>query len=509
MDGIRPKLFALPNATPAVSFAPPTAPVDQLGPSTFQGEADRLRSLAKTRLQSVEPNPGPGLIELTALQLAEQQYLQSGAPPLQPNVPLQGMLRSTTYLNALASAQLGVPPALAPALMEVLSELDPSKIFGAPQHNGANAWIVAGGNLDTQIKASQAAGSQANVLGFPITGVTDPRDVQHIKDALQPLIEAMGPQRLHTLVQRIHVQTLLGEMQLSDKNWSMTGLGGQGSIGLSRESLLDPNKSRDNLAHEVGHLVDQQVGGQRGLATLSGAPDSPFGRGQLASDFRSQYATLNASEDFAEAHADLIKNWSTYQKHPQLTMLAQGTYGEKLAYIAREAYGWELPPANPAYTQMRAEVLEGKSPFGYLDGQQRLIGAAPAFQQAVRALIEHVGSDGKLKPSFLESSPAVELAGRQWLQSQLYDEQAKVGQPISVAGLVADLRQVASLPPDSPQRAVSDSQLLSSLKQGGSAFFQSSFEYIQSHYPANQAAQLLASLNPYLAAAAPHWIAGS
>ena len=141
------------------------------------------------------------------------------------------------------------------------------------------------------------------------------------------------------------------------------------------------------------------------------------------------------------------------------------------------------------------------------DGQQRLVGAAPAFQQAVRALIEHVGSDGKLQPSFLETSPAAELAGRQWLHSQLYDEKAQAGQPISVAGLVADLVQVATLPPESPQRASSDSQLLSSLKQGGSGFFQSSFEYIQSHYPGPQAAQLLASLNPYLAAAAPHWIA--
>ncbi len=510
MDGIRfqPNLVATP--TPS-SWPPPVAPskpgpADSVQPSR-DGAADWFRDMARLRLQSVEPNPSEGLVELTALQLAENKYLQSGAPLPGPSQPqsARGMLGSASYLNALAACQMGAPAGLGPVLAKVLADLDPFKIFGPQHQDGGNSWIVAGHSLQNQIKASQAAGTQTVLRGIQVTGILDPKEADLLEGALQPLQERLGETRLRGLVKNLHVQTLLGEMMVPGKNWLMGGLGGGGQVALSRDSLRNPEALRDNLAHEVGHLVDEEIGAVNGCRRISERPDSPFGKGASAQDFTRDYGTLNPSEDFADCHADLMKNWHSYKAYPQLCMLSRGQYGEKLAYIARLGYHWQVPPPDLRLQQMAEKVRTGLSPFGYVDELGLVREAEPGLQRAMTAFVDHVNGDGQLSADFLQKAPTAEKAARLWLFNEIYAKENPQIQANRVDGVVGDLARMSHLDAQSAEHREMGSQVLTRLEMGGPNYLESARRYVAQNYQGQAADYLQGRLNQYAEVAAPNW----
>lgn len=440
-----------PRVAPGPAFSktlpPPPPPADRMESAPTSGSADWFREMARMRLEATSPNPSPSLVELTALQMAEQRFLQYQAPvpQVQPKVEARGMLGSNSYLATLTACQLGVPPSLAPTMMSVLSDLDPFKIFGPRQENGNNAFIIAGFSLEQQVKASQAAGTVASLscIAVPLSGILDPREARQVDAAFAPLVRNLGADRVKSVVKQVHVQTVLGELLVPGKNWTMAGLGGSGTIAVSRDTLLRPEGLAESVAHEAGHLLDEELGPRYGKTFLVEAPHSPFGKGQSTTDFRSEYATLNPREDFAEAHADFTQNFDKYQKFPELCMGLRGLYGEKLAFIAREVYGMNPPPLSLNLQKLQQDVHSGRSPFGYFDESGVLVKAQEQLEEAMKAYTEAIGPNLQLSPDFLGQCPPHQKSARQWLFNAIYNHPNEPVKAMSVEGMVRSLQEVS------------------------------------------------------------------
>ncbi|MBX3172658.1 MAG: hypothetical protein KF760_34995 [Candidatus Eremiobacteraeota bacterium] len=497
MDGIRPQKQSWLQSGP---------PKLKREPSPYSGAADYFREMARQKLEATVANPGPDLIEFTALQLVEHKYLEQGSGEVAPapaaGQPKFGMLGNPAYMGALASSQLACMPALAPVLIDVLGDLDPQKIFGTANFNGENKWIIAGGSLADQIKVSQAVGAQGQVLGIPLTGVIDPGEQGRLAKALQPIWDQMGPERVKKILKNLHIQTLLGEMQ-NGSAAGMAGLGGNGQVAISRDALLDHEKAKDYLGHEIGHLVDEEMGAKFGLTRLSDAPGSPFGQGLEAGDFRSDYARRNRMEDFAEAHADLMLNWRQYKQFPELGLLARGKYGEKLTFIAQQCYDWYLAPARPHLQEMAEAVRSGQSPLGYRNADGELVDADRHLQRILRSLMEHTGTGGKLDEEQFFNVSKPEQSRRLWVLNALREESNQPAEAISVQTVTGDLARASSLEPGDPERARLGTGVLQALELGGPYF------YDQCRRHLGDSPALQQQLSSMMIVAGPTWQAGT
>ena len=505
MDGIRPhKQNWLQSGPPKLKREADNTPQDTVSP--YAGAADYFRELARQKLEVSMPNPSPNLVEFATLQLVEHKYLEQGSGEVAPapaaNQPHFGMLANTAYMASLTGAQLACLPALAPILVGVLGDLDPKKIFGTANSNGDNKWIIAGGSLADQIKVSQALGAQGQVLGIPLSGVIDPGEQGRLAKALQPLMEQIGPDRLKKIMKNVHLQTLLGELQNNNSATGMAGLGGNGQVAIARDALLDPDKAREYLGHEIGHLIDEEMGPKFGVARLSDHPNSPFGKGARA-DFRSEYAQRNAMEDFAEAHTDLMQNWRQYKQFPELGLLARGKYGDKLTYIAKNCYDWYLPPARPHLQKMAEHVHSGQSPLGYRNAEGELVDADKQLQRILRSLMDHTGVGGKLDEAQFFNVGKPEQTRRRWVLNGLRDQGNEPFQGISVGTVSADLGRLAALEPGDPERARLGTGVLQALELGGPYFYHQCSRHIGQDSPLQE------QLGSMMIVAGPSWQAGT
>lgn len=505
MDGISPqKPSWLQSGPPKLKREPDNTPQGTVSPYT--GAADYFREMARQKLEPTVANPSPDLVEFAALQLVEHKYLEQGSGEVAPapaaGQPKFGMLANTAYMSALTSSQLACMPALAPVLIDVLGDLDPQKIFSSTNSNGDNKWNIAGGSLADQIKVSQAVGAQGQVLGIPLTGVIDPGEQGRLARALQPLLDQMGPDRVKRLVKNLHVQTLLGEMQ-NGSTTGMAGLGGNGQMAISRDALLDHEKAKDYLGHEIGHLVDEEMGPQFGATRLSDAPGSPFGEGAAASDFRSDYARRNRMEDFAEAHTDLMLNWRQYKQFPELGLVSRGKYGEKLSFIAQKCYGWYLPPARPHLQKAADAVRSGQSPLGYRNADGEVVDADRHLQRILRTLMEHTGPGGKLDEARFFQVSNAEQGRRQWVLNALREVTNPPVEAISVQTVTANLGRAAQLEPGDPERARLGTSVLQALETGGPFFYEQCRRHL------GDASSLQTQLSSMMLVAGPTWQAGT
>lgn len=503
MDGIRPvKQNWMQSAPPKLRLESHDAPLDTVSPYT--GAADHFREMARQKLEATVAHPSPNLVEFAALQLVEHKFLDQGSGEVAPapaaGQPKFGMLGNAAYMGALTSSQLACMPALAPVLVAVLGDLDPQKIFTNPTSNGENKWIIAGGSLADQIKVSQAVGAQGQVLGIPLTGVIDPGEQGRLARALQPLLEQIGPDRVKKLVKNLHVQTLLGEMRNGAPS-GMAGLGGNGQMAISRDALLDHDKAKEYLGHEIGHLVDEEMGPKFGTARISDAPGSPFGQGGEAGDFRSDYARLNRMEDFAEAHTDLMLNWRQYKQFPELGLVSRGKYGEKLTFIAKECYGWYIQPARPHLEELAEQVRSGQSPLGYRNGEGQLVDADRHLQRILRGLMDHTGPGGKLNEDFFNVSKP-EQSRRLWVLNALGGQNNPPTEAISVQTVTAHLEHAQRLQPGDPERARLGTGVLQALEAGGPYFYDQCRRHLGDSSP------LQSQLTSMMLVAGPTWQAG-
>ncbi|MBS2039760.1 hypothetical protein JST97_32550 [bacterium] len=483
----------------------PAAPQETLSP--YQGAADPFRTLARQRLEASLPNPSPNLVEFTALQMAEHKFLEPKAegltaPALSPEQPRLGMLGNAAYMASIASAQLACHPALAPTMLQVLGDLDPKKIFGSTNQNGSNAWIIAGESLPNQIVASQAVGARGQVLGFPLTGVLHPEEQGKLQAALQPLLNQVGVERMARVLKNIHLQTMLGEMQNSNPKDTMGGLGGGGQVALARDALLNPERAKDHLGHEIGHLIDEECGQKFRCGRLSDHPDSPFGKGDHRNDFRSDYASRNASEDFAETHADLMLNWQQYKQFPELGILARGKYGEKLAFIARNCYGWQLPGLRPELQKVAQDVKNGNSPLGFRDAKGEVVDGDKHLQRILKVMMDCTSPEGQLDASFYQCPPC-ERVRRQWVFNAVSSQPNESLQPPTVAGLVEDLKEVVARPVGDPEKARRGTAVLQRLEMGGPFFYNHCCQAL------GDDVNLLTQLSSFVLVAGPNWQAGT
>lgn len=507
MDGIRPhKQSWLQSGPPKLKRETESnTPQDTVSPYT--GAADTFRELARQKLEATVANPSANLVEFTALQLLEHKYLEQGsgevAPVPAPGQPKLGMLGNTAYMASLTSAQLACLPALAPVLISVLGDLDPQKIFSAPSSQGDNKWIIAGGSLPDQIKASQAVGAQGQVLGIPLTGVLDPCEQGRLALALQPIVDQIGPARVSKVLKNLHIQTLLGEMQNNNSSSGMAGLGGNGQVAISREALLDHDKAKEYLGHEIGHLIDEEMGAKVGIARISDHPDTPFGQGSAPSDFRSDYARRNRMEDFAEAHTDLMLNWRQYKQFPELGLLARGKYGEKLTFIAKNCYDWYVPPARAHLQKMADEVHSGQSPLGYRNANGELVDADRHLQRILRSLMDHTGAGGKLDETQFFNVSKPEQGRRRWVLNALREQSNEPTRAISVNTVTADLGRAAALEPGDPERARLGTGVLQALESGGPYFYDQCRQHLGDSAPLQQ------QLSSMMIVAGPTWQVGT
>lgn len=505
MDGIRPqKQSWLQSGPPRLKREADNTPQDTVSPYT--GAADYFRELARQQLEVSIPNASANLVEFATLQLVERRYLEQGSGKVAPTPaagqPRLGMLANTAYMASLTGAQLACLPAFAPVLVEVLGDLDPKKIFGASNSNGENKWIIAGGSLADQIKVSQALGDQGQVLGIPLSGVIDPGERGRLARALEPLMEQIGPDRLKKVMKNVHLQTLLGELQNNNSPTGMVGLGGNGQVAISRDALLDPEKAREYLGHEIGHLIDEEMGPKFGVARLSDHANSPFGKGEKA-DFRSDYARRNAMEDFAETHTDLMQNWRQYKQFPELGMLSRGKYGDKLTCIAKNCYDWYLPPARGHLVKMAEDVHSGQSPLGYRNVDGELVDADKQLQRILRSLMDHTGPGGKLDETRFFNVGKPEQCRRRWVLNALREHSNEPMQAISVQTVTTDLARAASLEPGDSERARLGTGVLQALELGGPYFYDQCRRHLGDGSP------FQAQLSSMMIVAGPTWQAGT
>lgn len=328
-----------------------------------------LRIAAREKLRALPSVPGPSEVEWTAVVLAESAL---GAVSAAPAAKEQG------WLTARAAAA-GI---LTPELAVVLNQVDEKTLMPFVERQGKNRIQMIGRGLQTLTNANRAAGLECTSRqGFALLGVRTPQEKETLEAALDETIAKIGLEKLKAVADRFELATALGQLKADS---SVVGLAGDRTVALERSLLSDPKLLQIKLDHEIGHLVDQHLasGGWR-----SHGADTPFGKGETVSE----YARLNAHEDFAETHAVLLRDWDELKENPWRSVC-----GEKMAWILEHAYGVEVgepPSAEEAFDHlMTTRRLEHDPAQDW-----KIIGAGQATAREALCADLHAGGEGLLK----------------------------------------------------------------------------------------------------------------
>lgn len=354
------------------SFGPVT---ESAAPSTekLQSPADPFREKARQVVAQAGPHLSqtpwgslfmemePLMVEATALNLFERSLGNNPQAPSQvvvgdavgafdlKSLPVsdkaRGLARQGEYLSYLtATSGAG---ALSPALMAILQDFDTDKL----QKLSNNA-------VGTVLAASTSSQSFAHE-GVQISGARNDRERENVSEALT-YIKERCPKALAACN-----LVVLESAPMPEGPGTVTN--GQTfahfPTAVLRRSMTDnPESTRWVLSHEIGHLVDTQGG-------YTDRPDSPFGKGESVTPYG---FSDGPQEDFAETHADVLKNWDKIKTNPDLFVHAGGEVGAKRAWILREVYGEDIPPPSPGCQKFLAlESVPGMENSGLEIGTLR------------------------------------------------------------------------------------------------------------------------------------------
>lgn len=288
-----------------------------------------------------------------------------------------GLARQGQYLSFL-SATSGAGP-LSPTLMTILSDFDTEKLQKLSNHP-----------LGTILASSTSSTSFAHE-GVQVSGCRNQRERDTIGQALSYLKE-----RCPKALEATKLVVLESAPMPEGPETVTHGLVFQGQpTAVLRRSVCDtPESTQWVLYHEMGHIVDNAGGYTR-------RPDSPFGKGEAVSRYA---ATATPDEDFAETHADVLKNWDKIQQNPDLFIHASGDTGTKRAWILQEVYGQEIAPASPECQKFLA-LDHGEGPV--FDKMPVLKVPGPAFghfrQLMVKQLQDLTHAPGQEHPDDREA----------------------------------------------------------------------------------------------------------
>lgn len=369
------------------AFGPPpeTAPepVSQPAQSPADPFRDKARAVvAQAREQISQTAWGslfveelePLVVESTALNLFERSL--GTRPEAPPQVALQfgsagdaftlhslpvsdnarGLARQGQYLSFL-SATSGAG-ALSPALLTILEDFNTDKLQQ-----------LARSPLGMVLAASTSSVPFVHE-GVQVSGCRSQREKTNLTESLSYLKD-----RCPTALDSCKLVVLESAL-LPDGPETVTH--GQVFVGqptaLLRRSVCDtPESTQWVLFHEIGHLMDNAQG-------YTQRSDSPFGKGQSVSSYA---AEAGPQEDFAETHADVLKNWDQIKANPDLYVHASGETGQKRAWILENVYQQKVAPASESCRKFLAlDHAEGPT----FDRMPVLKTPGPAFQQ-FRALI--------------------------------------------------------------------------------------------------------------------------
>lgn len=333
---------------PVVESEPPAveklqSPADPFREKARQVVAQAGPHLKETPWGSLFMELEPLMVESTALSLFERSLGNNPQPPSQvvvgeaagafdlKSLPVsdqaKGLARQGAYLSFL-SASSGAGP-LSPALMAILQDFDTDKL----QKLSNNA-------VGTVLAASTSSQTFVHE-GVQIAGARGERERENVSDALAYLKERC-PKALEACKLVVLESAPLPEGPQTVTNGQTFA---HFPTAVLRRSMTDtPESTRWTLFHEVGHLVDTQGGYTDRL-------DSPFGKGESVTPYGT---THGPQEDFAETHADVLKNWDRIKSNPDLFVHAGGETGAKRAWILSEVYGQEIPPPSASCQEFLA-----------------------------------------------------------------------------------------------------------------------------------------------------------
>lgn len=371
--------FPLKESAPSLPPESPQSPAEPFREKAREVVAQAREQFSQTAwgalfVEELEPL----VVESTALSLFERSL---GTNPLaQPQVELKlgaagdafdlkslpvsenakGLARQGQYMSFLTATSAAGP--LSPALMAILGDFDTDKL--QKLSNNPTGTIVAAST------SSQAFAHE----GVQISGCRSERERENIGQALSYLKDRC-PKALEATK-----LVILESAPLPEGPDTVTH--GQTFLGyptaILRRSVCDtPESTQWVLYHEIGHLVDTAGG-------YSQRADSPFGKGEAVSAYA---ATSTPDEDFAETHADVLKNWDKIKSNPDLFIHASGTIGSKRAWILKEVYGQEIAPASPECEKFMA-LDHGEGPV--FDKMPVLKVPGPAFGQFRNLIVKRL-----------------------------------------------------------------------------------------------------------------------
>ncbi|MFN8606950.1 MAG: hypothetical protein U0931_05430 [Vulcanimicrobiota bacterium] len=366
------------------SAPPPVSQKDQTPADPFRAKARQVVARAREQISQTAwgslfvDELEPLVVEQTALNLFERSLGNNPQPGSQVEMKLgsagdafslkslavsegaRGLARQGQYLSFL-SASSGAGP-LSPALMSILSDFDTDKLQK-----------LSNSPVGTILAASTSSQTFAHE-GVQISGCRSDRERETIGQALSYLKDRCPAALEATKL------VVLESAPLPDGPATVThGQVFQGHpTAVLRRSVCDTTESTQwVLYHEIGHIMDNAGGYTR-------RPDSPFGKGEAVSRYA---ATATPDEDFAETHADVLKNWDSIKHNPDLFIHASGATGAKRAWILKEVYGQDIPPASQQCQQFMA-LNHGEGPV--FDKMPVLKVPGPAFGQFRQLLVKQL-----------------------------------------------------------------------------------------------------------------------
>ncbi|MBN9414823.1 MAG: hypothetical protein J0I12_05250 [Candidatus Eremiobacteraeota bacterium] len=377
------------------------SPADPFREKARQVVAKAGEQISQTAWGSLFVELEPLVVESTALSLFERSL---GANPQAPSqvelgqhtgifelkgMPVsdraKGLARQGEYLSFLGATSAAGP--LSPALMAIVQDFDTQKLQQLSNHP-----------LATMLAASTSSQGMAHE-GVQIGGVRTERERQNVTEALS-YIKERCPQALEACQ-----AVVLDSVPLPEGEKTVTrGLVFAGSpTAVLRRSVTDtPESTQWVLFHEIGHLVDHKGG-------YTQRPDSPFGRGDSVTPY---VESTDPMEDFAETHADVLKNWDKIKSNPDVFLHASGDTGAKRAWILREVYGQELPPPSEGCRKF-LELDRGEGPL--FDSMPVLKSPGPEFQKFRQLVVYGLQNEAAGK----DTQSSTDRAALDWARSYL------------------------------------------------------------------------------------------
>ena len=392
-----------PDAKPEPAAPGPQSPADPFREKARVVVAHARTEVSQTAWGSLFMEIEPAVVEATALNLFERSLGSNPQAPSQVDLKLgsagdafslhtmpvspqaQGLARQGQYLSFLSATSAAGP--LSPALLTILQDFDTDKLQK-----------VAQSPLATLVAASASSVPFAHE-GVQVSGCRTDREKTNVTEALSYLKE-----RCPTALDTCKVVVLESAL-LPEGTGEVTH--GQAFLALPtavlRRSVCDtPESTQWTLFHEIGHFVDYSQG-------YTQRADSPFGKGEFVSHYASE---AGPQEDFAETHADVLKNWDQIKANPDLYIHASGGTGEKRAWILENVYQQGIaPPSESCKKFLALDHAEGPA----FDNMPVLHTPGPAFQSFRSQIVQHLQNLPNA-PDQLNPDDAAALA---WARSYL------------------------------------------------------------------------------------------